>query len=192
MKNKYTFLRHAETIKDSNKASIDWDLTPDALIQISEYLSSDKFKNITKIYSSTEPKAIATLKPIAQKLGLEINTLENFVEVKREKKFLTEAEFIDQKRRELTNLDQIENGVESGSAALARFMTGINILEEKYSDHEKVENILICSHGTILTIYFATLLKQEENIFERFKKIKFCAAGEVESGKVVVDIASLD
>lgn len=170
MKNKYLILRHAETIKDPNKPAPKWDLTPDALEKISEYISGGKFEGITKIVSSTETKAVATGKPISDFLNLQIEKLEEFVEVKREKKFLTDEEFLDQKRRELTNLNQIENGVESANQALARFESGIQKLEDMHSG----ENILIITHGTIMTLYLAKKNNNFENIFENWRNMKFC------------------
>jgi broad specificity phosphatase PhoE len=187
MKNKYIFLRHAETIKDPNKNSVDWDLVPEALAFVNDYINQGEFENVTKIISSTESKAIATAKPVLEylnnkrkienknKIVLELN--EDFVEVKREKKFLTDEEFLDQKKRELANLDNIENGVESDRAALLRFIKGIEDAEDKYEN----ENILIVSHGTIMTLYFAYLQNEMEDIFARWEKIKFCALGKVEA-----------
>jgi broad specificity phosphatase PhoE len=180
MKNKYTFLRHAETIKDPNKPAPEWDLTPDALEKINQYISEGKFDKITKIYSSTEPKAVATGKPISTFLDLPILEMEEFVELKREKKFLTDEEFLDQKKRELTNLDHVENGVESGNTGIERFESGIQKLEDMYTG----ENILIITHGTIMTLYLAKINNDNENIFENFNKLKFCELVEIINYKV--------
>ena len=175
MKNNYTFLRHAETIKDPNRPAPEWDLTPDALSKINEYISEGKFEGITKLYSSTESKAVATGKPVLNHLNeiypeLQIIEFPEFVEVKREKKFLTDEEFLDQKNRELRNLDKIENGVESANQALARFESGI----QKIEDMNSSENILIITHGTIMTLYVAKVNNDFENVFENWKKLKFC------------------
>ncbi len=170
MKNKYLLLRHAETSKDPSKPAPEWDLTPESLVTINQCITDGKFDGNTKIYSSTEPKAVATGNPIAKHLSLPIMELEEFVEVKREKKFLTDEEFLDQKKRELTNLNQIENGVESANQALARFESGIKKLEDKYSG----ENILIITHGTIMTLYLAKINNDFENVFENWKNLKFC------------------
>ena len=43
-KNKYIFLRHAETMKDPTKHAKDWDLTPDALVKIQEYILENRFE----------------------------------------------------------------------------------------------------------------------------------------------------
>jgi alpha-ribazole phosphatase/probable phosphoglycerate mutase len=113
---------------------------------------------------------------------LELN--ENIVEVKREKKFLTDEEFTDQKMRELTNLEVIENGAESAKMALERFLNAISEIEEKHEN----ENILIVSHGTILSLYFAYLQNEMQNVYERWKNIKFCAIGKVMNWKVTQDV----
>jgi alpha-ribazole phosphatase len=194
MKNKYIFLRHAETQKLADTPVIDWPLVSEALLKINEYIENGEFENITKIISSTESKAIATAKPVLEYLNkkrkdknqpeivLELN--ENIVEVKRDKKFLTDEEFANQKMRELTNLEAIENGAESANVALERFLNAISEIEEKYDN----ENILIVSHGTILSLYFAYLQNEMQNVYERWKNIKFCAIGKVVNGKVVQDI----
>lgn len=184
MKNTYLFLRHAETIKDPNKHPKDWDLTTDSLEQVHKYISEGKFRDVTKIYASTEPKAVATGKPISQDLNLSINEMEEFVEVKREKTFLSDEEFLAQKKRELENLEKIENGVESGRSALERFLRGIEILESEFTG----ETILIITHGTVLSIYFADMLGKQNEIFERWQNLRFCALGQIEKGIVVKDI----
>ena len=170
MKNKYVFLRHAETIKDPDVHPKDWLLTSDALEYLNTYISNGDFSAVTRIYSSTEPKAIATGKPISEYLNLKINEMEEFVEVKREKKFLTDEEFLLQKKREVENLESVENG--------------ISILEKIHEG----ETVLIISHGTVMTIYFAKLLGQLNKTFERWQKIKFCALGSVHNYKVMKDI----
>jgi 2,3-bisphosphoglycerate-dependent phosphoglycerate mutase len=170
MKNKYLVLRHAETIKDPEKHPKDWLLTHEALDKINEYIKEEKFSHITKIVSSTEPKAVATGKPIGEYLSLPILEMEEFVEVKREKKFLTDEEFLIQKQKELELRNEKVNSVESGDEAIARFKSGIVKLE---SEHEN-ENILIITHGTIMTLSIADYKNDFLNIFENWKKLKFC------------------
>jgi broad specificity phosphatase PhoE len=196
MKNRYIFLRHAETQKLADTPVVNWPLVDDALLKINEYIEKGEFENITKIISSTESKAIATAKPILGYLNrkrneageseivLELN--ENIVEVKREKKFLTDDEFADQKMRELTNIETVENGAESANVALERFLNAISEIEEKHEN----ENILIVSHGTILSLYFAYLQNEMQHVYVRWKNVKFCAIGKVENGKVMQDIIS--
>jgi broad specificity phosphatase PhoE len=176
MKNRYLILRHAETVKDPEKHPKDWLLTPDALEKINEYISEGKFNGITKIVSSTEPKAVATGKPISKFLNLTVTEMEEFVEVKREKKFLTDKEFLIQKQKELELRNEKVNGVESGNEAIKRFKSGIEKLEQEFED----ENILIITHGTIMTLFLADHKNDFSNIFENWKNLKFCELGELD------------
>jgi broad specificity phosphatase PhoE len=171
MKNKYILLRHAETVKDPNIDSKNWVLTEDALEKIDKYISGGKFAGITRIISSTENKAVATGKPIAEFLNLPIEQMEEIVEVKREKKFLTDEEFLVQKQGELEQRDQKINGVESANEAIARFSRGIDKLEKEHTG----EKILIITHGTIMTLYLAHVKNNFENIFEEWNNLEFCA-----------------
>jgi len=170
MKNKYILLRHAETIKDPDTHPKDWLLTPDSLDKIHELIGGGRFNGITKIISSTEPKAVATGKPIAEYLNLPIEKMEEFVEVKREKTFLTDDEFLIQKQKELELRNERVNGVESGDEAIARFKFAIQKLEEKYYG----ENVLIITHGTILTLFLADHKNDFKNVFDNWKKLGFC------------------
>jgi broad specificity phosphatase PhoE len=170
MKNKYLILRHAETIKDPDKHPKDWLLVPDALEKINEYIDSDKFFKITRIISSTEPKAIVTGKPISEFFNLPITEMEEFVEVKREKKFLSDEEFLTQKQKELEIRNERINGIESGNEAIVRFNLGIEKLEKEF----KNESILIITHGTIMTLFLADHKNDFLNVFENWKNLKFC------------------
>ena len=184
MKNKYIFLRHAETIKDPNVHPKEWGLTPDALNKIQEYLKKKFFGQVTRIVSSGENKAYSTGVPIANEMGLEITQMPEFSEIGRSGKFLTDDEFLVQKRRQLTELDTEVDGGESGRNALERFKGGIAKLE---AEHEG-ETFLIISHGTVLTLYFAELTGKWTRIFDRWKRLPFCAIGLVENNRVVKDL----
>jgi len=76
------------------------------------------------------------------------------------------------------------HGWETALHALCRF-TGV--LEEIASEEED-RRILIVSHGCVLSLYFADLLNSLDNVYERWRKIRFCSWGKVESGKVLKDI----
>lgn len=184
MKNKYIFLRHAETIKDPSIHAKDWLLTTEALGVVSEYINSDKFANVNLIVASTENKAVATAKPIAKNLNLEILELEEVKEIGRSSKFLTDEEFLIQKEKQMTDLETEVDGGESGRVALNRFKSGIAKLEAE----NEGKTILVVTHGTVMSLYFAELLNELSNAFSRWQKLKFCALGEVENNKVVVDI----
>ena len=75
-------------------------------------------------------------------------------------------------------------GWESSNKALSRFKGTIEEIDEKY----KGKNILIVSHGTVLTLYFSDLLGKMENSMKRWEEIRFCAFGMVKNKKVIKDI----
>lgn len=184
MKNRYIFLRHAETIKDPAIHPKDWSLTPDALKKIEEYLKKKFFAGVTKIITSGENKAYSTGVPVANSMGINVEQMTEFNEIGRSGKFLTDQEFLVQKKKQLTDLDTEVDGGESGRNALERFKSGIAKLE---SENEG-QTFLIVSHGTVLTLYFAEQTGKWERIFDRWKRLPFCAIGLVEDNKVVKDL----
>ncbi len=184
MNNTYIFLRHGETIKDPAVHPKEWKLTPKALTVINEYLNLDIFKQVNFIYSSTENKSIATLKPIANFLSKKIIEVENFVEIGRSPKFLSDEEFLVQKKRQLTEFQVEVDGGESAEHALNRFKEGIGQIEKYYNN--KV--VLIGSHGTVLSLYFANILNKMDQAYERWGKLPFCAYGVIRDGRVEKDI----
>lgn len=184
MKNKYIFLRHGKTIKNPSKNSREWSITNDALEIIKEYIKDNFFSGVTCIISSEEDKAYTTGIPIAKINNLEIIRMSEFNEINRSDKFLTSEDFLIQKKKQLDNLSIEIDGGESGQNALNRFKLGIAKLESKY----KNKTILIITHGTVLSLYFAELLNQTSDTFNRWQKLKFCALGKVENNIVIKDI----
>jgi hypothetical protein len=51
-------------------------------------------------------------------------------------------------------------------------------------------NILIASHGTVLTLYFSDLKDDFENIFNYWKNLSFGAVGVVKNFEIVEDISN--
>lgn len=82
---------------------------------------------------------------------------------------------------EVWDMVDVEGVVE---VALERFKTGIAKLEEE----NEGQTILVITHGTVLTLYFAEQTGKWERIFDRWKRLPFCAIGLVENGKVVKDL----
>jgi broad specificity phosphatase PhoE len=184
MKNTYVFLRHAETLKDPSVHPKEWRLTQDGITKIEGYLKRGFFKGITKIVSSGENKAYSTGVPIAENMGLEITQMNEFNEIGRSPVFLPDDQFLKQKKRQLTELDTQVDGGESGRDALQRFKSGIQNLEEQYNG----ETILVVTHGTVLSLYFAELNNKFETIFNRWRRLPFCAIGVVRDNKVEKDL----
>lgn len=182
--NTFIFLRHAETKKDPDKPAVEWGLADEALRALEDHVAHGVFANTSVIVTSTEPKAIATAAPLSTLLGVAPSTNKSFNEVARGTAFLSDQEFLNQKRKQLTDLDYIADGSESGRVALQRFILGVQELDKSHTD----KTILIVTHGTIMSIYFASLLDRLDHVFERWSKLLFCAVGIVADNKVVRDI----
>lgn len=184
MKNTYYFLRHADTKKDSNLHATLWSLSELGVAQSVGIVESGLFDEIDLIVTSNELKAQQTAGPLATKLGLIIVINSDFREVERGEKFLTQEEFEKLKKAKLEDLDCDFDGGETGRRALKRFEYGIKDLENNY--HGK--KILIVSHGTILSLYFAKVKNDFSGIFDRWQSLKFCALGVIKDNEVVKDI----
>jgi broad specificity phosphatase PhoE len=154
------------------------------LEMVNEYIENGEFANVDIVVASTESKAIATAKPIAKFLNLDILEIDEFKEIGRSNKFLRDEEFLLQKKKQMTEMETKVDGGESGRDALERFKSGILKLENE----NEGKNILIVSHGTVMSFYFAELLGEIENSFERWEKLKFCALGKVENSTIIQDI----
>ncbi len=184
MKNRYIFLRHGETEKNKNVHAKLWSLSKKGEKQAMNLLNDLESFNINIIYSSEENKAIETVIPISKKISKEINRLNNFNELKRGSKYLNKNEFFDLKKRKLEDLNCSIDLGETGNQAIVRFKKGIQLLDKNYSN----KKILISSHGTILSLYFAHIKNDFSDIYLRWKKLKFCAFGIIENNKIIKDI----
>ncbi len=181
---KIIFLRHAKTKKNPSLNSFFWKLSEEGKKQAEEI----EIKNVDVIYSSKEPKAFLTVLPLSKKIKKEIYPLSFFDEVKREDGFSSEEEFKKEKSKQLENLSYCAFNGESGKEALERFEKGVLKIEKE----NKEKTILVCSHGTILNIYFAKKLNAYNNLKERFLKTDFCSYGIIENGNVIKDIIEND
>lgn len=184
--NTFYFLRHAETEKDPNIQSKKWSLSLIGERHARQIAESGCFDAVDVVISSCEKKAFDTAEPIAGRLGSEIIQMDEFNEVARGDKFLSKEEFEALKREKLENLDCKKDGGESGREAIARFNAGIQTVDNKYS----CKNILIVSHGTILSLYFANVAGDNSDIYKRWKSMGFCSWGKVKRGLIEKNITN--
>jgi 2,3-bisphosphoglycerate-dependent phosphoglycerate mutase len=183
-KTKIIFLRHADTQKDPNLNAALWGLSEKGKKQAEEVVNLPIMSEVDKIYVSKEKKTALTVEPLVKKIKKETISLAFLDEVKRGDKFLTKEEFEAEKIKQLKDLDYHAFGGESGKEALKRFKQGI----EQASRESAGKTILVVTHGTILSIYFADLLNVYDKLSERWQKTVFCAYGIVENEVVTKDI----
>jgi len=185
MSNSIYLLRHAETKIDRRKSVRNWDLTEAGRISSMELAKSQVFSKIEGIVHSSENKAKETADFIANETGAETYVLDEFDELKRNHKgFLTNEEYRARVREALTNWEQPVQDWESGEDALARFMDGVRRTNMMF--HNK--NILVVSHGLVLTLCFSALTHFRKIAYERWAQLKFLSWGLVRDDKVLIDI----
>jgi broad specificity phosphatase PhoE len=185
MSNSIYLLRHAETKIDRRKSVRNWDLTESGKLSCMELAKSQVFSKIEGIVHSSENKAKETADFIAHETGAETYVLDEFDEIKRNRKgFLTTEEYRALVRKTLTNWERPVQDWESGEDALTRFMDGIRRTNIMF--HHK--NILIVSHGLVLTLYFSALTHFQKIAYERWAQLNFLSWGLVRDGRVLIDI----
>lgn len=181
---KIIFLRHAHTKKDPNQNASSWGLSKDGKQQTNKVIDDLKDQNIDIIYISSEPKTRLTIEPLNEVIKKEIIVKKGLDEVKRGDKFLSDEDFLKEKQLQLENWEYKAFDGESGNDAIKRFQNTIdNILKDNQD-----KTILVVSHGTILNLYFANLLNQNDKISERWQKTGFCTWGILENDKIIKDI----
>ncbi|MHA2101025.1 MAG: histidine phosphatase family protein, partial [Candidatus Kariarchaeaceae archaeon] len=124
--------------------------------------------------------------PFSSKFEIPINKTDLLNEV-YPLNFMLLNDFWEYKKRAFNNLDiSIEQG-ESFLKALARITKLMKTLDNPYVN----KNILVVSHGTILTLYFSSLLGILGNgnqMFELWKDLGFCQIGVVYNNKIVKNL----
>ncbi|MHA1864470.1 MAG: histidine phosphatase family protein [Candidatus Thorarchaeota archaeon] len=185
MSNSIYFLRHAETKIDRRKSVRNWDLTEAGTLSSMELAKSQVFSKIEGIVHSSENKAKQTADFIANETGAETYVLEEFDELKRNHKgFLENEEYRARVRLTLTDWENNVPDWESGEDALARFIDGVRRTNMMF--HNK--NVLVVSHGLVLTLYFSALTHFWKIAYERWAQLKFLSWGLVRDDRVLIDI----
>lgn len=177
-------LRHADTQKDSSIHSSKWLLSTEGQKQSQDLLNDELLQSVDVIVTSTEEKSKLTIKPLAEKNGITPITHDNFSEVKRGNKFLSNEDFEKEKEKQLTDFDYKAFDGESGNEAFERFNKTLKELIEQNQN----KTILIVTHGTVLNIYLAKRFDKLHQIVERWHKTPFGRYAIIENGQLIKDI----
>lgn len=186
MNNTYVFLRHALTTIDKELPAEKLVISDKGIEDICSVVSSGKFDDVDVIISSSEKKAIQTAFYLSERIEKEINLNPNLKELDRgEEVIKTQEDYETKVWRIFDNPSECSFGWETAEGALGRFKRGMSRLENTYSN----KKIFIVSHGIVLTLFFGDFLGlKNEELFPRWKKLKFCAWGTIIDGKVDRDI----
>jgi len=178
-------LRHAETGIDLTKPVRDWEITDAGRNSTLELSKSQVFSKMDGIIHSSETKARQTADIIANELQVQTYELPELDELHRDHKTqLTNKEY---RARVLQTLIDWEKNVpdwESGEDALSRFFEGIRRINLMFDN----KDILVVSHGIILTLYFSSLTHFWNIAYERWAQLKFLSWGLVRGDRVLIDI----
>ena len=185
MSNSLYFLRHAETQIQQDKPAREWNLTKSGERSTLELAESQVISKINWIIHSSEMKARQTADIISNVINVEKYELPEIDELRRDHKgLLSKEEYRARVRLALTDWEQNVPDWESGEDALSRFMEGVRRINIMFHD----KNILIVSHGLILTLYFSSLTHFWKIAYERWTQLKFLSWGLVRDDKVLIDI----
>jgi broad specificity phosphatase PhoE len=147
-------VRHAQSIVDPTRNPAKWDLDPAGFARLNALALLPAFADVTRVACSLEPKAIKTAAAIVQANGLP-----------SPEQFLGLGEIY--KAGVVEDHDQVMDKLfaeagrpvlpdwESAAAALARFRSCLAPLLASGG------NLLVVSHGTVLSLYLAWLLGQD-------------------------------
>jgi broad specificity phosphatase PhoE len=183
--NSIYFLRHAETIADPSQPAHEWSITAEGLRQTRELAKSEVFSNIEGIIHSSEKKARQTADVFAEELNVDLYEHPEFDELRRQEAVsLSNSEYRGIIREILTNWDRNVHGWESGAEALNRFAEAVKRINIMFYSR----NILVVSHGLVLTLFFCQLRNFQSIAFERWTQMPFLAWGLVRDGRVLIDI----
>jgi broad specificity phosphatase PhoE len=183
--NSLYFLRHAGTKVDLSTPVRDWPITVEGTEQARALAKSKAFSAIDGIIHSSEGKARQTAEVFAEGLDIQMYQISGLDELSREHKgILSNEEYRNRVRRTLTDHEKAVPCWESVASALERFEDSVKKIDIMF--HQK--NVLIISHGIVLTLYFCKLKSFEAIAFERWSQLKFLSWGLVSDGRVLIDI----
>ena len=179
------FLRHAETRKDNTLPIRQWRLTLEGKKMVEKFAATGIFDQVDIIVSSQEIKAYHTALPFAKRLNKKVQIFTGLQEINRESGgIMSKEEYDKAKEKIFTNLDFSVHNWETAQQALKRFKKAV----EKIDSQHRNKKILLTSHGTVMTLYFAFLNKDMKNLMKRWKSLGFCDYGVIFNNKVIKDI----
>ena len=185
MNNAFIFIRHAKTLVDKSVPIEQWILTKEGEQQAQSLAQQTVFDDVDILISSEEQKSSLTLVPLAKKLKKEIIKNKELGEIARpHSEKLTLTEYEEMKVKVFKNLNFTAYEWETANQALARFKKAIKKIDSSY-EHK---TIVICTHGTVMTLYFADLQNKLNDLFSRWHGLEFGAYGIVKDNYVAKEI----
>lgn len=159
-------VRHALTRQDRTRNAREWALDPAGSAAVALLAARTEFENVVRVASSSEPKALATAAAISQANGLP--TVEPFEGLQE----IHKAGWVENHDAVIADLFAFPErpaapGWETASHAQSRFHEAMERLIS-----ETVGDLLVVSHGIVLSLYLARLRGQERVRFADWQAIR--------------------
>ena len=188
MGEKIYFLRHARTQVNSIVPPSEWLLSTKGNEEAQLKITLENFPDIHQIYCSNEPKTLQTIQHLAEAHQIPLEIHSRLGEIHFTTFEDDNDRFLRIKKECFQNLDENHYSTESFRAGLERFTSTLTYLRNE----NPRKNLLIVSHGTVLSLYFAAMQQKLDKgleIYQKWKKLQFLAWGLVENGKIIRDLS---
>ncbi len=172
-------IRHGHT-KPAGTDSSQWLLSNQGEGKASLLAEASFWPEVAALYSSPEPKALATVRPAAKRHGLTVREDARLREVRRPAVWVDDYEAA--VRAYLNEADDSPDGWESAAHVRERMLECVHDLEWRHADG----SVAVCGHGLALTLYLCALSGQSSNRFDVWCAIGFGQVAVVEDGRLVV------
>ncbi len=139
-------IRHAQSQPEIDVDPDDWLLSDLGRRQAKALRDALRGEGIGEIYASPLPRAVATVRPLAEVLGLDIAAHDGLRERRLSGALIDD--WREQHQRSWTDFDRVLPGGESSREAQARMLAGLQeILSEARS-----QTVAVCSHGNVISL----------------------------------------
>ena len=141
-------IRHALTLPTVSDSHL-WPLSQEGEAQASAFAEAPLWEEVSTVYSSTESKALATVRPASATHGLEIEEDERLREARRPARWIKDYE--DAVRRYLEHPGNPVEEWESAPDVRARMVECIGEISTRHPE----KSVAVCGHGLALTLYLS-------------------------------------
>lgn len=170
-------VRHAHT-QQSEAPSDEWTLSDRGRREAAALATAELWANVAAAYSSPEVKAVESIAPAVEAWGLPCRLDARLREVERPHTW--HEDYGEVARRFLTSPEPPQ-GWEPRDTALNRVAACLREIEQTHAG----QDVVICSHGLLLTLYVSGLAGAEADPFEIWRSIGFGVVAVVSGDRLV-------
>ncbi len=172
-------VRHARTLP-TGPDSREWPLSTDGMAEARQLAEAGFWADIDVLYSSPEPKALATVRPAAEQHALQIHEDDRLREIGRPTEWLDDYEAAVELY--LEEPDTTPQGWEPVDEARARLEGLVRELEQRHPG----QRVALCGHGLALTLYLSTLEGVLGRPFAVWRALGFGQVAVAEEGRLLL------